>query len=250
MKREKNINVFNSDIKKNGKYMYSDFSQYSARVATKRQTNAILDILEKNFSSTISLLDCGCGDGTFTLELLKSKKVKHIVGFDVAKHAVSQAKILVPKKFAKKVSYTICNMYGIKKKFEKNTFNVAVVRGVLHHLYNPEKAIKQLSFLPYVLVLEPNGYNPVLKLIEKISPYHRKHEEKSYFPPTLNMWYRECGYEVVTQRFVGIVPYFFPSSVAKILNALEPLMEQIPVIHLLYTGSNVILYKNTTFSAK
>lgn len=250
MKQEKNITMFNNDVKKTGKYIYSDFSRYSARVATKRQTYAILNMLKKNFSSHLTLLDCGCGDGTFTLELLNSRKINYIVGFDIAQNAIYQAKKLLPKKDRKKVLYTSCNMYDVRKKFGKKKFDVAIVRGVLHHLYNPERAIKQLSFLPYILVLEPNGYNPILKIIEKISPYHRKHEEKSYFPPTLNRWFQKNGYEIVEQKFVGIVPYFFPTFFALALHFLEPLMESIPLIHVIYAGSNVTLYKNTTLSAK
>ena len=39
-----------------------------------------------------------------------------------------------------------------------------------------------------MFVIEPNGYNPVLKVLEKVSRYHIEHEERSFFPATLHAW--------------------------------------------------------------
>ncbi len=52
--------------------------------------------------------------------------------------------------------------------FESNGEDVAVLRGVLHHLDRPEAAIAHLAKqFKAVMILELNGYNPVMKLIEK-----------------------------------------------------------------------------------
>jgi hypothetical protein len=47
--------------------------------------------------------------------------------------------------------------------------------------YQIEKAIQIIcNIADEIIVAEPNGYNPVLKIMEKVSPYHIQHEEKSY----------------------------------------------------------------------
>ena len=241
--KEKNVSVFNSDVTKIGNYLYTDVSKYSAKVATKRQSQEIINLLRRCFPKNLRILDVGCGDGIFTLELLKHVHPRKIVGFDVAEKAVERAKKRISKKEMRNISFRRCDIYDVKRRFSKSTFDVGVIRGVLHHVYQPQVAIKQLNFLPAIIVLEPNGYNPILKVIEKVSPYHKAHEERSYFPPTLNSWFARNGYYVASQRFVGIVPYFFPTRAAKVLQFLEPFFESLPFIKLLYTGTNVILYK-------
>jgi ubiquinone/menaquinone biosynthesis C-methylase UbiE len=130
----------------------------------------------------------------------------------------------------------------VHKKFAGNKFDVAVIRGVLHHLYYPEDAIKKISKIAdNVLVLEPSGYNPIVKIIEKTSPYHIAHQERSYWPPTLNKWFKNAGYKVLRQKYFGIVPYFCNEKLAKMLKIVEPFFELIPLIKI-YGGTNIILY--------
>jgi len=102
---------------------------------------------------------------------------------------------------------------------------------------------------PAVLALEPNGYNPVMKVIEKVSIYHREHDEKSYWPPTLNNWFERNGYSVVSQRFFGIVPYFCSTPLARSLKFAEPMFEMAPIVRHLACGTNLILYKKDSHAA-
>jgi methyltransferase family protein len=136
------------------------------------------------------------------------------------------------------------NIYSLSKNFKKGEFDVAVMRGVLHHVYNPFKALKEVSsVVDVIIILEPNGFNPILKIIEKTSSYHLLHEERSYWPPTLSNWINSAGYNVISQKYYGIVPYFCPSWFAKILHTLEPFFESIPMLNKLYSGIVVIVAK-------
>lgn len=242
-RKEKNISVFNRDVISTGNYAYTTNTLFSAKIATQRQSKEILSLLKQFFSKDVSILDVGCGDGIFTLEIFNKIKPKSIVGFDIAKQAVLRARKRITNSSTKKITFVECSIYDTKKRFSKQNFSVGIVRGVLHHLYRPVTAVSALNFLPAIIVLEPNGFNPILKIIEKISPYHRAHEEKSYFPPTLNRWFEKNGYYVASQKFVGIVPYFFPEFLARLLKQIEPLFEGIPFLQIFYTGTNVILYK-------
>src|SRR3989344_626004 len=91
-KKEKNISEFNKDVKKSGRYVYTNFQEYSFFRATKRQTNELNALLRKISKKKIKILDVGCGDGTFTIEMYKSNMVKQLVGFDSAEDAIRIAR--------------------------------------------------------------------------------------------------------------------------------------------------------------
>lgn len=244
LKKEKNIKIFNKDASKNAGYLYTSDQLYSAKTATRKQTEEVLKLLNKYFSKKIKIVDIGCGDGKHTVELFKDFSPKLIVGIDPAKEAIKIAKKRLINLYKGRLLFRIGNIYSINKLFKKHQFDLAIIRGVLHHLYKPQDAIQKLSqVFPAIIVIEANGFNPILKVIEKVSPYHREHEEKSYFPPLLNSWFKRQGFKVITEKYCGIVPYFCPDPLAKFLKSLEPFFENIPVLNRLYCACNYILYK-------
>lgn len=241
---EKNFLAFNEDIKKNGQYLYTNFQQYSAYIATKRQSKELIKLIMEYIGYNATILDVGCGDGIFTLELLNEVKPKKIIGFDKAQLAIKLANKHIKKGDKKKITFRYCDIYNAHKYFRKNSFNIIIVRGVLHHVDDPQRAIASLSYISNkIIVLEPNGSNPILKLIEKISPYHRRHGEKSYLPPMLNKWFKNNGYVVKKQQYFSIIPYFFPKSIVKLLEHIEPFMERLPFVKVYYCGTNLIYYE-------
>ncbi len=76
-----------------------------------------------------------------------------------------------------------------------------------------------------VVVIEPNGWNPVLKLIERASSYHRAHGERSWRSSVIDGWLREAGFFPARRMYAGLVPFFFPAPAARLLKALEPVVE-------------------------
>lgn len=243
-KKEKNIYSFNEDIENNGQYQYTNFNKYSAYIATKKQSEELIKLLKERSSKNISILDVGCGDGTFTFEILEKVNPKRIVGFDYAQSAIRVANNAIEVKDRNKIKFLYGDVYNAHKMFKKNYFDIIVVRGVLHHLSSPKQAIKSLRYLSNkIIVLEPNGFNPILKIIENTSPYHIQRGEKSYWPPTVNKWFTDNGFKVKKQLFFSIVPYFCPKNIVKLLKLIEPLMEKIPFIKLFYCGTNLIYYE-------
>jgi ubiquinone/menaquinone biosynthesis C-methylase UbiE len=242
--KEKNVQAFNADIKNRGGYQYTNFGKYSAYIATKRQTKEIIKFLKKYAGKSPTILDVGCGDGVFTLEIYNLTKPKKIIGFDRAYSAINVASKSIKHKERNAISFQVGDVYEAHKLFKKDSFDIIVIRGVLHHLYQPQEAIKSLSLLSKkIIVLEPNGFNPLLKVIEKISPYHRKHEEKSYYPPKLNRWFINNGFIVKEQLFFSIVPYFCPEIIAKLLKSVERFIEKLPILHIFICGTNIIYYE-------
>ncbi len=221
--QEKNIDTFKSDIIKNGSYQYSNNKKLSSLLSSTRTTNIIHKTL--GCVKGKKIIDIGCGDGIFTQELL-ALNPDFVTGVDPNDAAIAVAK----KKMAhiKNIEFQVIDVYQIPpiKKYD-----IAIIRGVLHHLDQVEKAIEIIcNIADEIIVAEPNGYNPVLKIMEKISPYHILHEEKSYAPRKLDKWFKNNGGIIDKSMYVGFVPLFCPDFLAKILNFCEPYLEKTPLL--------------------
>jgi SAM-dependent methyltransferase len=239
---ERNIATFDADAAALGGYVYTAIDRWSTRYATGRQTEEIIRMLAKNFSSHVQVVDLGCGDGTYTLEIAERFRPAQVCGVDPAANAIDLARSRIPLQLSGVVSFNVGDIYKIETEVKPGA--VAVLRGVLHHLDKPRDAIAALGKkFTSVISLEPNGFNPGMKIIEKVSKYHREHDEKSYWPPSLNHWFREQGFEVAFQKFFCTVPYFFPTLAAKALSLADPVVEAIPVVREICCGTNLVLYR-------
>jgi SAM-dependent methyltransferase len=220
----RNVDRFNNDVAETGSYAYTERGRYSSRVANKRINDAITALVDLRGKT---LLDVGCGDGTYTFELAACG-ASDVLGIDAADVAVQRARAESQRRNDTGIEFRTLDIYDLIRL--ESTYDVAIVRGVLHHLCDPERAISELSKVAHeIIIVEPNGYNPVLKLIERLSSYHREHEEKSYPPHRLDRWFRQCGGRVVHSIYAGLVPFFCPAPLAWLLKLIEPLVELVPV---------------------
>jgi len=229
--------AFNQDVVLNGGYMYTTNALLSSKMANDRLTDATIKIISLEGKKVI---DVGCGDGTYTYELYKRSKPKEIVGVDAAKEAIRLAQVLY--KNHNKLKFYTGDVYRLNRKFKN--FDVAIVRGVIHHVEFPQKAIASISKIAKrVVILEPNGYNPLLKIVEKISLYHRIHKEKSYPPRNIRNWLKYSGYKIVGGKYVGFVPFFCPDGMAIFMKKLEKIIEKLPLISNFFCAVYVVSAK-------
>jgi len=234
--QRKSVDVFDRDAERNEGYLYTKNLQLSCRLATQRFTDAILAtgrLRER------SVLDIGCGDGFFTIRFwdLAHPALKSMVGIDPAGHAIAVANA---NKGNRPVQFLIGDAHQLP--FPDDSFDLALLQGILHHDDNPQNIIGEaFRVAAEILVLEPNGNNPGLKIIEKTSRYHREHNEKSFTSKRLRRWIEESGGAIAYQRFAGFVPIFCPSVIARIMKALEPVVEGIPIVNWLGCAVTVIL---------
>ena len=218
------VEIFSADAAEGG-YVYTRAGKLSALTSNRRQSRAILGAL--SFAGK-RVVDLGCGDGTYTLEFVTLAGAASVVGVDPAQGAIAHAEQLLRKRSVANVSFLQASIDDFAP---DAPFDVAVLRGVLHHMDNPEAAIaKALQIARQVVILEPNGLNVILKLIEKLSPYHRRHGERSFLPATLEKWIAKGGGAVTKRQFVNLVPFFCPDAAVKLLAALEPIVEALPFI--------------------
>ncbi|MBF0518986.1 MAG: class I SAM-dependent methyltransferase [Nitrospirae bacterium] len=217
------VQVFNRDIEANKGYLYTTNALLSSYLANKRLTDAVLELVDfKNKT----VLDIGCGDGTFTRDIYNRGRVSKIIGIDPAHEAIDTARRNTADE---NISFEVQNACALP--FESKSFDIAHIRGVLHHMENPKDALKEaIRVAKLTVVVEPNGYNPVLKLLERFSKYHIEHDEKSYSPALLDFWIRQLGADVKTRCYAGLVPFFCPDWMAKSLKRVEGLVENIPIV--------------------
>lgn len=242
---EKNVSAFNADTAILGGYAYTAIDQWSARYATGRQTKRLIQMMKKHIDPSEGVADIGCGDGTFTVEIASRFQPRAMRGIDPAENAVAAARRRLTSLREGGVRFEVGNIYDLASKGD----SVAVLRGVLHHLDRVQAAVEHLTTqFETILVLEPNGFNPVLKLIEKLSSYHRAHDEKSYWPPRLNAWFAKQGFEVVAQDYFCLVPYFCPTPFARFLSWIEPFFESLPLVRQVCCGTNLVLYRRSVRS--
>lgn len=233
--------IFKKDVKKIGSYVYTQESIYSAVVANQKQSDEITIAINNLIGPGTNTIDIGCGDGKYTRELAERIKFKQLVGIDPVVRAINIAK----KKYL--LAAPPCLKYGLGDVYSFEPaccYDLAILRGVLHHLDDPEKAVRQIGLTcQQVLILEPNGYNLILKLIEKLSPYHQEHQEKSYPPSKIRSWFRDNHYHLKYDKYIALVPFFCPQIVAKILKVIEKYVENIPLINRFYCGQYLAVFE-------
>jgi ubiquinone/menaquinone biosynthesis C-methylase UbiE len=219
-----NENPFNLDAQSNQGYLYSTNASLSSKLANQRLTDITLESIQfvnKN------VIDIGCGDGTYTIEIYDRGNPSLIIANDIAEKAVHLA---CGRSGQRNIRYQVNSAYEIP--FGDGTFDIAILRGVLHHLDDPRQAIQEaLRVADTVWVIEPNGYNPGLKFLEKFSRYHIDHQEKSYAPASLDKWVESLGGYVAKRAWVGFVPMFCPPWMARIMKAMEPIVEKTPLLN-------------------
>ena len=237
MNSKANVQVFNQDVLATGVYRYTDSATDIAKAFSNSRTSRA--IARATSFSGKRVLDIGCGDGMFTVELA-GLGAASICGIDPAAEAVESARARAKAAgLGSNVEFKVFNIYDLEPSFGK--FDIVVIRGVLHHLSAPEKAlIAVASVCDEIVVLEPNGCNPILKVIERFSTYHIQHEEQSFLPSKIDKWLQAAGKTPRRRELINLVPLFCSPMLARLLKWLEPIVEATPVLRLLGCGQYLV----------
>lgn len=234
---KQNVSAFNRDAASNAGYQYTTNAPFSSVVANKRLTDATIEHIGPQVRT---VLDLGCGDGTYTAELKRAFPAVRFVGVDAAAVAIEGASKRYPD-----VEFRVADALR-PETLPPERFDLAIARGVLHHLPDASAALHNLMRAAgEVLIIEPNGNNPVLKVIELVSPYHREHEEQSFSSATLRRWCERAGGEVRSVDYVGFIPFFFPTAPAKLIYRFQPALEQVPFVREVLSGQIVMRVRST-----
>jgi ubiquinone/menaquinone biosynthesis C-methylase UbiE len=218
------VEVFDRDADERHAYGYTDTARLSCRFATQRSTDAIL---ETGLFCGRSVLDLACGDGFYTLRFWDAGRPASLVACDAAQNAV---RLLAGKRGPRPIQCAACDAHQLP--FRGDGFDVAVIQSVLHHDVDPADMIREaLRVAPRIVIHEPNGYSPGLKIIEKTSRYHIEHGERSYTAGTIRRWVSQAGAQPVYEKWAGFVPMFCPDWLARTTKVVEPALEAVPFLN-------------------
>lgn len=216
--------IFSRDVETRGGYVYALDDKVSSRLATERWLELMLGMTELEGRAVV---DIGCGDGTFTVRYWDRGKPRMMSALDPAIKALM---VGVSKTQGRPILFVAADGHHLP--YADDAFDVAILQGILHHDRDPVATIREaFRVAREILVLEPNGYSPVLKLIERLSGYHREHEERSYTAARLRGWVQAGGGHVKKGRFGIAVPMFCPDWVARLLKSVEPAIESLPLVN-------------------
>jgi len=216
------VTAFNEDATRGG-YLYAGGDRLSCRTANRRITEAVMALADFRNQRVI---DIGCGDGFYTVELYDVGSPASIHGVDPAEAAIEASR---KKIGGRNIKLRVGSAYDLP--YTSGSFDIAHLRGVLHHMDRPVDALcEALRVAKKIVVVEPNGYSPILKLLERVSWYHREHGEKSYLPHRLRKWIEDLGGETTAEMFAGFVPMFAPNALVQLAKTIEPLVEMTPFL--------------------
>jgi SAM-dependent methyltransferase len=219
--------IFNRDIEAKGGYVYALDEKLSSRLATERWLQLMLGLAGLEGRRVV---DIGCGDGTFSARYWDRGKPRMMSAIDPATKALVAA---ASKNAGRPILYIAAD--GHRLPFADDSFDVAILQAMLHHDSDPSATIREaFRVAREILVLEPNGYSPILKVIEQLSSYHREHEERSYTAARLRSWVEAGGGHMVKGRFGVAVPMFSPDWFARVLKFFEPPIERLPLFNRLF----------------
>lgn len=214
-----NVQVFNQDAQANAGYVYTTNGRLSSELAVRNLADLVLESVSLEDRSVV---DVGCGDGYFTDLFLREGKPKSITAVDPVPDAVAVAHARIQ---GRPLRFAVGD--GHRVPLRSDAFDLGILHCVLHHAEDPLTIIREmLRLAPEVLIVEPNGNNLGLKVIEKASRYHREHEERSFKLGRMLRWVRQAGGVVTRVQFHGLVPFFCPDPVARLAKALEPHVER------------------------
>lgn len=102
--------------------------------------------LQKGFS----VLDCGCGVGSITLDIAELVSPGRVIGIDMDEEQLKIARANAEKRGLTNISFEQGNVYRLR--FDSSSFDAALAHTLLYHLNDPLNALKELR-----RVLKPGG---------------------------------------------------------------------------------------------
>ena len=124
------------------RFLWSRIVGLSSQYALELQ-RALLSFLTSDPGS--ALLDCGCGDGAFTIQIGRSLAAKRIVGVDIFEPALVQARATGIDAVEADLNRSL--------PLESNSFDVVTGNLIIAHLYQTDRFLREVR-----RVLRPGGY--------------------------------------------------------------------------------------------
>jgi ubiquinone/menaquinone biosynthesis C-methylase UbiE len=157
----------------NLKNRFSHIWQYPSKKSLNATVEPYLNVVNGK-----SVLDYGCGRGRSSLDLLS--RGANVLGIDISPVYISEANQAAKQKGFPDNQYSFREMDAHRLKIRNNTFDMVLGEGILHHL-NISTALTEIHRVlktgGRLIMIEPLGDNPFLKLFRLLTPFARTADE-------------------------------------------------------------------------
>ena len=90
----------------------------------------------------MTLLDCGCGPGTITLDLAAIVAPAEVVGVDVEANQLRLARSQAAERETPNLLFSVADLYSLP--FPEGAFDAVFLHGVLEHMRDPVAALREV----------------------------------------------------------------------------------------------------------
>ena len=202
-------------------YSISDAEAQRAYVGVRRAAQWIgffLPYLKRGFS----VLDCGCGVGSITLDLAELVASGQVIGIDLDESQLEIARANAQQRGLTNVSFEPGNAYTLR--FADNSFDAVLAHTLLYHLNDQMRALREFH-----RVLKPGGvagisdddlatatFSPDLpfwhRAIELMTQVVRHNGGNPFYSRHLRGFLREAGFEKTAGFAVAADHYGTPDE--------------------------------------
>lgn len=212
-------------------YLNTYFRNDDARSTMYRAWHTVVDIgIGLNIPANGSVLDVGCGDGSFSNAVLAAR-FRAVKGVDFSASGIDRAQRHAPPAATFELMDLVTDDLSRLGRFDA-VFLIGILHHVKPHVSKLLKVIRLMS--PRLVILEPNGAHLGRKLLE-FAPSYRAAGEDSFRHSQLSQMLKQAGFVIVDHRRQNIFPNFTPGWVVKMLRPIEPMIERTPVLRGLCT---------------
>jgi SAM-dependent methyltransferase len=201
VERERVYHNQEKDVSKkafNFKKLFRNYFSNPSLVEMENDLNKVKNVSNKK------ILDFGCGYGKDFDDLLLNDN--ELTGIDISELYIRHCTNYCNEKFKdKKFSFFTMDAHDLK--FQDETFDLIIGRGILHHLdFNIAlKGIKRvLKKDGEAYFQEPLGDNPLLKIFRLITPNLRTKDERPFYKKDLIKLERDLNIEF---KYYGMISF-------------------------------------------
>ena len=148
-----NFKKLNNVKKFYSKYPFPNYNNFDniQRFVKKTKENNFSKILSQQIGENKKILEIGCGTGQLTNYLAATTFSKKIYGTDISLNSLKLANDFRRKNNLTNIEFFQMNLFN--PCFRKNSMDLVISTGVLHHTYNPE-----IGFYRIAELVKPGGY--------------------------------------------------------------------------------------------